>query len=69
MDFTEDHINSKLFKKHRDKLKHIKFNVFWDWSDFGISLIFSACTKWSTHVFSIDILILWFNLWIQCIKK
>lgn len=47
-----------------------KVNILWDWYDFGIMFrIYKLTTKTASHYFSIDIQILWLNLWLRFWKK
>lgn len=70
---------SELFKKMKDNKKNkdldnilspfLKFMVLWDWENFGVSFLIFKNTKFSDYSFSIDIQILWFNLWTQVWRK
>lgn len=50
-------------------MKHIKFNILWNWWDIGIVFQIYRTVKSANYHFCIDIQILWFNLWIQCWEK
>lgn len=50
-------------------MKHIKFDILWDWWHIGFMFLIYKFIKSADYYFCIDIQILWFNLWIQLWKR
>jgi hypothetical protein len=49
--------------------KFIKFHILWDWYDFGIVFKVYKNIVSADYWVSIDIQVMWFNLWIQCFRR
>jgi len=47
----------------------MKAKLFFDLTDFGIMIRFFKNAKITKYKFSFDLQFLWWNLWIQIIKK
>jgi hypothetical protein len=77
MNLAEQFKNSKLFPKPPRQKYFIlrvmhwlcKPCIIWDWDDFGIMFRIFRNTGMGEYHISIDIQILWCNLWLQCFKK
>jgi hypothetical protein len=50
-------------------MKLFNVNILWDWTDFGIVLKLFKNSSWSDYYGSIDIQVLWLNIWIEVWKK
>ena len=64
----DNYMNRKIFKGNQ-KIPVFKPVVFWEWDDIGLMFRIFKNTKWIDYHMSVDIQILWFNLWIQCFRK
>jgi hypothetical protein len=77
MNLAEQFKNSRLFPKPTPQKYFIlrvmhwlcKPCIMWEWDDFGIMFRIFRNTGMGEYYISIDIQILWCNLWLQCFKK
>ena len=55
--------------KRSNKIKNMKINYIWDWSDFGIMFRVFKGMKYSNYYGIIDIQFGWLNIWIEVFKR
>jgi hypothetical protein len=65
--FYDQFKDSRLFRKQQKPPFKIYFN--WDWYDFGLLFRVFCRNEFSEYYITVDIQILWLNIWFQLFRR
>ena len=65
----EDIERQLKYKYPRRYKKYFDFDLLNDWFDFGFMFRIYKNSKFANYYFSVDIQIMWLNLWMRFIRK